>query len=391
CGLDPSRCALFRQSDIPEIPELFWYLTTLTPMGLLEKAVSYKDKVARGFSPEAGLFIYPVLMAADILLYGSDLVPVGKDQVQHLEITRDLAIKFNLAYVPRYDPAHPEGDHKGRGRGILKLPQARILDATAVVPGTDNQKMSKSYGNVIEVFAEDAVVKKQIMGIQTDSTPVEAPKNPSATPLLSLLRLFASPEEMAEHERTFREGGLGYGHYKLRLLELFHAHLGEARARRRELEKNLDYVEEVLRQGAKKARSYAAPILDEVRRAVGTRGLRPQGEGLRATVEGKASPEENQVLGVGLDGAVLVGERGPPVDAPEQTGLVEGREPNHGEPPSLSPHIDHVLLVNDAGRTSTKIEAEPKVLEDTALIEQGPGIDSKGEGSTRNQEPSLGG
>ena len=276
CGLDPSRCALFRQSDIPEIPELFWYLTTLTPMGLLEKAVSYKDKVSRGFSAEAGLFTYPVLMAADILLYGSDVVPVGKDQVQHLEITRDLAIKFNLAYVPRYDPAQPDGDRKGRGRGILKLPQARVMESTAVVPGTDNQKMSKSYGNVIEVFADDSTVKKQIMGIQTDSTPVEAPKDPTATPLMPLLRLFASPEELAEHERTFREGGLGYGHYKARLLELFHGHFGEARARRRELEKNRDHVEKVLRQGAEKARSYAVPILDEVRRAVGTRGRLPR-------------------------------------------------------------------------------------------------------------------
>jgi tryptophanyl-tRNA synthetase len=276
CGLDPSRCALFRQSDIPEIPELFWYLTTLTPMGLLEKAVSYKDKVSRGFSAEAGLFTYPVLMAADILLYGSDVVPVGKDQVQHLEITRDLAIKFNLAYVPRYDPAQPDGDRKGRGRGILKLPQARVMESTAVVPGTDNQKMSKSYGNVIEVFADDSTVKKQIMGIQTDSTPVEAPKDLTATPLMPLLRLFASPEELAEHERTFREGGLGYGHYKARLLELFHGHFGEARARRQELEKNRDHVEEVLRQGAEKARSYAVPILDEVRRAIGTRGRLPR-------------------------------------------------------------------------------------------------------------------
>jgi tryptophanyl-tRNA synthetase len=279
CGLDPSRCALFRQSDIPEIPELFWYLTVLTPMGLLEKAVSYKDKVARGFSAEAGLFTYPALMAADILLYGSDVVPVGKDQVQHLEITRDLAIKFNLAFVPRYDPSQPDGDRKGRGRGILKLPEARVLESTAVVPGTDGQKMSKSYGNVIEMFAEDSVVKKQIMTMKTDSAAVEDAKDPAATPILPLLRLFASPDEIAEHERTFREGGLGYGHYKARILELFHAHFGEARARRRELEKNRDHVEQVLRDGAARARSLAAPIMEDVRRAVGTRGLRPPGKG----------------------------------------------------------------------------------------------------------------
>ena len=279
CGLDPDRCALFRQSDIPEVTELFWYLLTVTPVSLLEKAVSYKDKVARGFAPEAGLFTYPVLMAADILAYGSDLVPVGRDQLQHLEFARDIAIKFNLRYVPKYDPSQPDGDRKGRGRGLLRLPQARVLDSTAVVPGTDNQKMSKSYGNVIEVFADDATVKKQIMGLKTDSAEVASPKDPDATPILPLLRLFSTDEEFAEHTRTFAEGGLGYGHYKARLLELFHAHFGPARARRRELEQNRDHVEAVLRDGAQKARAHAAPIMDAVRRAVGTAGVRrPGGE-----------------------------------------------------------------------------------------------------------------
>ncbi|RYE81221.1 MAG: tryptophan--tRNA ligase [Myxococcales bacterium] len=272
CGLDPERCTLFRQSDIPEVTELFWYLLTVTPMGLLEKAVSYKDKVARGFPAEAGLFTYPVLMAADILAYGSDLVPVGRDQQQHLEIARDIAIKFNLRYVPKYDPSQPDGDKKGRGRGLLRLPQARVIESTAVVPGTDNQKMSKSYGNVIEVFADDATVKKQIMGLKTDSASVEDPKDPAATPILPLLRLFAPADEIAEHERTFAAGGLGYGHYKARLLELFHATFGEARARRRDLANNRDHVEQVLRDGARKARAHAAPVLDGVRRAVGTAG-----------------------------------------------------------------------------------------------------------------------
>jgi len=271
-GLDPDRCALFRQSDIPEVTELFWYLLTLTPMGLLEKAVSYKDKVARGFAPEAGLFTYPVLMAADILLYGSDLVPVGKDQVQHLEITRDIAIKFNLQFVPKYDPAQPDGDKKGRGKGILRLPRPLVQESTAVVPGTDNQKMSKSYGNVIEVFSDDGAVKKQIMGLKTDSASVDDPKLPEATPLLPLLRLFATAEEIAEHEASFARGGLGYGHYKARLLELFHGHFDEARARRADLAKNRDHVEQVLTRGADKARAIAAPVIDQVRRAVGTRG-----------------------------------------------------------------------------------------------------------------------
>ncbi len=269
-GLDPARAVLFRQSDIPELPELFWYLSAISPMGLLERAHSYKDKIARGFTPELGLFTYPVLMAADILLYGADVVPVGKDQVQHLEITRDLATKFNAAFVPGYDPKDPTGEKTGAPRGVLKLPEARLEESTAVVPGTDNAKMSKSYKNTIDVFADDATVKKQIMGIKTDSTPVESPKDPAATPLLPLLRLFASPDDVAELERTFREGGLGWGHYKLKLLELFHATLDPARVRRRELAGDPGHVEAVLVDGAARARAIAAPVIDEVRRAVGT-------------------------------------------------------------------------------------------------------------------------
>jgi tryptophanyl-tRNA synthetase len=270
-GLDPARAALFRQSDIAEITELLWYLSVLTPMAMLEKAVSYKDKIAKGFPAELGLFAYPVLMAADILLYDADVVPVGKDQLQHLEITRDIAIKLNLAYSPGYDPARPEGDKKGRGKGLLKLPSALVQEATAWVPGTDGQKMSKSYGNVIDVFGDDAAVKKQIMGIKTDSTAVEAPKDPAATPLLPLLRLFASGEVMAELERSYLEGGLGYGHYKVKLLELFHAHFDDARRRRAELAADRGFVDQVLREGAERARAHAAPVIARVREAVGMR------------------------------------------------------------------------------------------------------------------------
>ncbi len=255
-GLDPSRAnvALFRQSDIPEITELFWVLLAVTPMGLLERAVSYKDKIANGISPDAGLFTYPVLMAADILAYDSDEVPVGRDQQQHLEMTRDIATKLNLAF----------------GDDLVKLPKARIQEATAVVPGVDAQKMSKSYGNTIDLFGDDASTKKRIMGIKTDSTPLEAPKDPNGNAVYALLKLFASPSEMSEIDRTFREGGKGYGHYKQQLAELFFARFGAAREKRRELEKDPALVESVLAEGARRARACAAPVLERVRRAVGT-------------------------------------------------------------------------------------------------------------------------
>ena len=270
-GLDPKRAVLFRQSDITEIPELFWMLSVVTPMGLLERAHSYKDKVAKGIAPDSGLFMYPVLMAADILLYGSDVVPVGKDQVQHLEMTRDIATKFNLAYVPGYDPKRDEDPKTCKVPGILKLPAVRVQDATATVPGIDGQKMSKSYANTIDLFADDAATKKKIMSVKTDSTPVEAPKDPAATPIHALLSLFASESERQELDRSFREGGKGYGHYKLQLLDMFHAHFEAARARRKELEKDPGYVESVLVAGAEKARAFAAPIIARCREAVGTR------------------------------------------------------------------------------------------------------------------------
>ena len=249
-GLDPEKVVLFRQSDVPEVTELFWYLMTITPMGFLERAHAYKDKVAKGISADAGLVAYPVLMAADILLYDSDEVPVGRDQQQHLEMARDLAQKFNYAF----------------GEGMLKIPRARIQEASAVVVGTDGQKMSKSYGNTIDLFG-DAVTT--IMGIKTDSMPVEVPKDPSATPLYPLLRLLATKQECAEIERTFREGGMGYGHYKKQLVALFDRRFGPAREKRRVLQKDMAYVESVLVDGAKKARAFGAPVIERVRRAVG--------------------------------------------------------------------------------------------------------------------------
>jgi tryptophanyl-tRNA synthetase len=261
-GLDPKKAILFRQSDIPEVTELMWHLLAVTPMGLLERAHSYKDKIAKGIAPDAGLFVYPVLMAADILLYGADTVPVGKDQVQHIEMTRDIAVKFNLAFSPGYDP---KKDEQG---GILKLPKAMVREQTAVVPGLDGQKMSKSYGNTIDLFADEATLKKRIMSIKTDSTPAQAPKDRKTT-LYALLELFASKEQMQEIDRTFEEGGVGYGQYKQQLFELVLAHFKDARERRRSLEKDVEYIERVLREGAERARALAAPIIAEVRRSTG--------------------------------------------------------------------------------------------------------------------------
>ncbi|HEY3448801.1 MAG TPA: tryptophan--tRNA ligase [Myxococcales bacterium] len=268
-GLDPKRSILFRQSDVPWHAELFWIIATVTPVALMERGTSYKDKIARGLSPNLGLFTYPTLQAADILIYDSDLVPVGSDQRQHIEFTRDIATKFNSTYVKGYDPQDPENKGGKGAKGILKLPDAHILDATAVVPGTDGQKMSKSYSNTIDLFGEDKALKKQIMGIVTDSTPVEAPKDPDKNTVFALLKLFLPAEELKAVEESFRKGGTGYGEYKKRLLEAFHARFDEARKRRAELEKDPAEVERILQDGAKRARALAEPLMDEVRRAVG--------------------------------------------------------------------------------------------------------------------------
>jgi len=253
-GLNPEQAALFAQQDVPEVTELAWILSCVTPMGLLERAVSYKDKVAQGLVPNHGLFAYPVLQAADILIYLSDVVPVGQDQKQHLEITRDIAGKFNQQF----------GE-------IFTLPEPYILETTAVVPGIDGRKMSKSYGNEIGIFDEGEVLRKKIMSIVTDSLPVEAPKDPlTSTPFL-LLRLVASPEETAEWEQRYRAGGMGYGEVKKRLFELLDEYFAPYRERRRGLEKDVDYVLDVIREGGKRARAVAQEVMHRVREATGLR------------------------------------------------------------------------------------------------------------------------
>ncbi len=267
-GLDPKRSVLFRQSDVKEHAELYWVLGSLVPMAHLERAHSFKDKIAKGIRPDLGLFAYPVLMAADILLYSADLVPTGKDQKQHLELTRDWAIKFNQTFVSGYDPSDPNGQSNGKP-GVFKIPEARIQDQTATILGVDGQKMSKSYKNTIDLFASDKQVKKTIMGIKTDSTPVEDPKPTEGSALYSLLSVLADPVDFQEISASYQRGGQGYGVYKLRLLELFHATFDEARARRQELERDVGEVERILRDGAERARAVAAQKMDEVKRAVG--------------------------------------------------------------------------------------------------------------------------
>lgn len=253
CGLDPDKCVFFRQSDVPEHCELSWILSTVTPMGLLERCHSYKDKIANGIKPSHGLFAYPVLMAADILIYDSDVVPVGRDQKQHVEVTRDIAIKMNELY----------------GEGLFKLPNPRIKEETAVVPGLDGQKMSKSYGNTIPLFDEPGSLKKKIMGIKTDSTPVEAPKAIEGSSILALYKLVASPSDYDAMVNDHLNGGVGYGDFKKRLLQGVTDYFAPFRARRDEILADQGYVEKVLAQGAEKARAVARQTLARVRDAVG--------------------------------------------------------------------------------------------------------------------------
>ncbi len=255
CGLDPDRAVFFRQSDIPEVNELAWVLSTLCPMGLLERCHSFKDKTSRGIPATHGLFAYPVLMAADILLYDSNVVPVGKDQKQHLEVTRDLAGKMNERF----------------GEGTVVVPEPRITEATAVVPGLDGQKMSKSYGNTLPLFGEEKALRKSIMRMPTDSTPVEEPKPKENSIVLQLYRLFATPTEVADMEASFDAGGTGYGHYKGQLFEAYWEHFRAARERRATLSSDPGYVESVLKAGAEKARETATRTLERVRRASGLR------------------------------------------------------------------------------------------------------------------------
>ena len=251
-GLDPQHATLFRQSDIPEIPELTWLLMTVTQMHLLEKGHAYKEKKARGVPADAGLFTYPVLMAADILAYDSNLVPVGQDQVQHIEITRDLAQRFNSLY----------GE-------VFVLPEAHVVSHTAKVPGTDGEKMSKSYGNTIEVFEEPKKLRKKIMSIKTDSTPVEDPKDPDADSVFALYKLFATPDEQAALAERYRAGGMGYGEAKQALYEKALETFGAAREHREELAADPSTVEDILQEGAAKARAKAGEVLHRARKACG--------------------------------------------------------------------------------------------------------------------------
>jgi len=254
CGLDPDRAALFLQSDVPQVTELAWILSTVAPMGLLERAHSYKDKIARGLPASAGLFNYPVLMAADILIYNSDVVPVGRDQKQHVEITRDLAGKLNETF----------GE-------ILKLPEPRIREQTQIVPGLDGQKMSKSYGNTIDIFAEEKEMRRRVMSIVTDSAPVEAPKNPDESTIFHLFSLVGSPEEIAAVRAAFEKGGTGYGEFKKQLFAKLWDYFAPMRKRRQEILARPGYIDEVLAKGAKRANAIADKVMRGVRRAVGLR------------------------------------------------------------------------------------------------------------------------
>ncbi len=254
CGLDPEHTVFFRQSDVPQVTELMWILNTITTVGFLERAHSYKDKIAKGFMPNAGLFTYPVLMAADILLYQSDLVPVGKDQKQHLEITRDLAIRFNERY----------GE-------IFTVPEGHIAENVAVIPGLDGQKMSKSYNNTIPLFGAPKAIRKLVMSIVTDSKGLEDVKDPDTCNVAKLYKLIASEEQYAALCANYRAGNYGYGHAKQALFEAIDAYFGPMRAKREEFAKDPGEVWNILNKGAVKARSVADETMEKVRKAVGLR------------------------------------------------------------------------------------------------------------------------
>lgn len=255
-GLNPDKTVFWRQSDVPAVTELAWILSCVTPMGLLQRCTSYKDKVAQGLSPNHGLFAYPVLQAADILMFDSNLVPVGADQKQHIEVTRDIAVKFNNTYGETF-----------------VIPEDYILESVAVVPGIDGRKMSKSYNNTIEIFEPENSVKKKVMSIVTDSTPVDDPKNPDTCNVFALLRLAAPEEELSEWEEKYKKGGVGYGTVKKRVVELLHDYFRPYRAKRQELEENMDEVERILLEGAAKANAVAQKTMQRVRSAIGLREM----------------------------------------------------------------------------------------------------------------------
>lgn len=251
-GLDPDRCIFWVQSDVPEVIELTWILTCITPMGLLERCHSYKDKIARGISPNHGLFSYPVLMAADILLYQSNIIPVGKDQKQHVEVARDIALKFNNMY----------------GKTFV-IPEPEINEEVATVPGIDGQKMSKSYDNTIEIFLDEKTLKKKVMSIKTDSTPVEEPKNPETCNLFQIYRHFAPLDRVEEVLRLYKEGGAAYGTIKKELVGILWDFFRDAREERARLLKDSGHLRDILAKGAKKAREIGQETIDTVRQRVG--------------------------------------------------------------------------------------------------------------------------
>jgi tryptophanyl-tRNA synthetase len=251
-GLDPTKACLFRQSDIPEVCELAWILACVTGEGLLRRAHSYKDKLARGLPSSMGLMSYPLLMAADILIYDSDVVPVGQDQVQHLEMTQDMTGYFNHAFK----------------REVLKRPEVR-LNKAYVVPGLDGQKMSKSYGNTIDLFDSPSKTRKRVMSIKTDSTPLEEPKDPDRCHVFALYRLLAEPDDVDALAEAYQKGGMGYGEAKKRLADVIEHRLGPSRERREKLAAAPDYVEDVLRDGARRARKLACEVMERVRDACG--------------------------------------------------------------------------------------------------------------------------
>ena len=251
-GLDPKQATLFRQSDIPEVTSLTWILMTITQMSLLEKCHAYKDKKAKGIAADAGLFTYPVLMAADILLYDSDLVPVGQDQIQHVEVTRDVAQRFNTLFCE-----------------TLTLPESRVLDTSAKVPGTDGEKMSKSYRNVIEIFETPKKQRKKVMSIKTDSAALEDPKDPDSCAVFALYKLFATENQQEELAARYRAGGMGYGEAKQAVHDAALEYFGEARERREQLAADTDTVKDILAEGAKQAREKAREVLERVQTACG--------------------------------------------------------------------------------------------------------------------------
>ena len=255
CGIDPEKTVFFRQSDVPEVCELTWILNNLVGLGFLERAHSYKDKIAKGFTPNNGLFSYPVLMASDILIYQSNLVPVGKDQKQHLEMTRDIAIKFNQTYGETF-----------------VIPEEKISETVAVIPGLDGQKMSKSYNNTIEIFFEtEKAARKKFMSIKTDSKGMEEPKDPESCSVFQLYKLFATPAQVEEMRRRYLAGNYGYGQAKQALFEAYMDFFAPMRKRREELLANMDYVHAILKSGGERARAEAVRTMDIVRKRVGLR------------------------------------------------------------------------------------------------------------------------